>query len=196
MLGVLFTEKMPIGDELFYTQPWNCTREWINSELQSERKAYNIYTVSSLCPWKCRSQHWGLVGSTDFTEDVSMQTSWEQAASLATRENACSPDEVSAIYLSQVTIKYRGNCQGKIGRLHFFFQPILDFANKIQSKYGLVWLLGSLFIFLRNDLILFHEPKLHTGAINLRSSFQHIWPPAWLYVMPEFGITLLKKRSA
>lgn len=31
------------------------------------------------------------------------------------------PDEVSAIYLSKVTIKSRGNSQGKIGRLNFFF---------------------------------------------------------------------------
>lgn len=86
MLGVLFTEKMPIGHELWYTQPWTCTLEWINSELQSERKAYHIYIVSSLCPWKCSSQHCGLVGSTDFSEDILMQTNWEQAASLATRE--------------------------------------------------------------------------------------------------------------
>lgn len=31
------------------------------------------------------------------------------------------PGEVSAIYLSQVTIKSRGNCQGKVGRPNLFF---------------------------------------------------------------------------
>lgn len=31
------------------------------------------------------------------------------------------PAEARAIYLSQVTIKYSGNCQGKTGGLHFFF---------------------------------------------------------------------------
>lgn len=84
LLGVLFTEQMPAGDELCYTQPWNCAREWINSELQSVRKAHNIYVVSGLCPWKWSSQDSGLKGSTGFREDLWMQPSWgtENASSL------------------------------------------------------------------------------------------------------------------
>lgn len=71
------------GDELCYTQPQSCAREWINSELQSVRKAHNIYVVSSLCPWKCSSQDCGLRGCPDFREDLWMQPSWARAAPTA-----------------------------------------------------------------------------------------------------------------
>lgn len=73
---VLFRNKCQLEMNYIMLSP-ETALEWINSELQSERKAYNIYIVSSRCPWKCRCQHWELVGSPAFSEDVLMQTRWE-----------------------------------------------------------------------------------------------------------------------